>query len=420
MRVKSIAGYNFSGFDNISVSFDESLTYLIGPNGAGKTRVGLNLLWFILQGIAEKSSEGKIPLIGERFRFIGDNGATALGEMVLFDEHKKIEIRVIRKLTKTGTELSFSAPLGMKLDQQWLNELFNLFLIAPKRFIELPALDQARALGIDTTKEYDMPIAELKKKFTQINKEISKYDNLEEVIKVEAVDLTKLQERKNAITTELNELYMANKQVNKNTRLAYEAEKKEWDDFVQQFNIQQIQASQSAGIIAGAINTLKEEGYESQDLIDFCNKKYDSVLPKIYAENFYPDEPIDLQNMPDDFVPAAGQRVYIKELPDNSKMVEVDAEIFTASQTNIDADKYKAYLEKLEDKQKLEKDLQENKTKQNEKYAARVEYIKSFKFPFEKLSVDDDGGLLLNDNPLKPPYFSTGELIRIIPNLMSS
>jgi energy-coupling factor transporter ATP-binding protein EcfA2 len=85
------------------VNLDENVTYLIGRNGSGKTKLGLDLIWFVLQGIAEKSSEGKIPLLGERFRFIGKDGATAMGELVLHDDAINADIRVIRKLGKNFT-----------------------------------------------------------------------------------------------------------------------------------------------------------------------------------------------------------------------------------------------------------------------------------------------------------------------------
>jgi len=75
---------------------------------------------------------------------------------------------------------------------------------------------------------------------------------------------------------------------------------------------------------------------------------------------------------------------------------------------------------KLEEKASLEKKLQENKVAQNDQEAQKVEYIKEFKFPFDKLSVDDEGGLLLSGKPLKQQYFSSGELIRIVPTLISS
>jgi len=99
MKIKSVSAFNFAGYSSIQVNLDEHVNYYIGRNGSGKSVLGLDVVWFVLQGIAEKAMNGTTPFIGERFRFIGDEGKTALGELVLWDEKKNHEIRVIRKLT---------------------------------------------------------------------------------------------------------------------------------------------------------------------------------------------------------------------------------------------------------------------------------------------------------------------------------
>jgi recombinational DNA repair ATPase RecF len=165
MKIKNISLSNFSKYDSVSVSFDDNITYLVGKNGSRKSTLGLTAIWFMFEGIAEKASQGKSPLIGERFRFIGPKGATAKGEMILVDEKSKAEIKVTRKLTKSGTEVFFEGPEGMEIGQKWLTDLFNVFLIAPKMFCELSPKEQAKVLGIDT-KTFDEAIARLKQEYT--------------------------------------------------------------------------------------------------------------------------------------------------------------------------------------------------------------------------------------------------------------
>src|SRR5690606_18397042 len=87
---------------------------------------------------------------------------------------------------------------------------------------------------------------------------------------------------------------------------------------------------------------------------------------------------------------------------------------------NEKAMQYEQYLDKVAARTAKEKELASNKNKQNKIAEERLEYIKNFKFPFSNLSVDEDGGLLLNGKPIKEPYFSTGELLKIIPILISS
>lgn len=402
MIIKSVSAFNFAGYSSIQVNLDEHVNYYIGRNGSGKTVLGLDVVWFVLQGIAEKAMNGTTPFIGERFRFIGEEGKTALGELVLWDEKKKHDIRVIRKLTKTGTELSFSAPLGMELDQQWLNALFNIFLISPKKFIDLPSKEQAIALGIDTA-SYDLRIAELKEKYTDINKDLKKYLNLAVVEKVERVDVTDLQQQMEAAKAKIVEQHKNNQEANKNTRFKWELDKREVDKQVKEFNDVQYQLDVSIAAIEQAADMLFNEGYDGNEVAEFLKAKRATKLPLQIAQELYPAEP-----------------KYIDELPDQSEINQLQVQLMQASQTNESALLYEQYLQKLADKDAKDKELHENKAAQEKIEEEKVEYIKQFKFPFSKLSVDDDGGLLLDGKPLKPQYFSSGELIRIVPTLISS
>ncbi len=417
--IKSVSGYNFAGYSSIQLNFDRHATYLIGQNGSGKSKAALDLVWFILQGIAEKSSGGNVPLIGERFRFIGTNGPTALGELVIHDDSIGKDIRVIRKLTKAGTELSFSAPAGMALDQAWLNEFFNLFLISPKKFIELSSKAQALALGIDTSK-WDIPIAKLKEERTQLNREIKSYDKLEVVLKVDKIPLEELNARSIELRNQLVTKHRENQATNKATREAWENEKKDWDLFVNDFNKAQLKIVDRCDKIDEALIILDAAGYTGNEVFEFFTETRSKILPLIYAENFYPDEPVNLEYVPEDYEIIPGKKYYIKELPDHTELNAVHQEIMDAGVTNEKALLYDQYLKKLEDKKAKQLEVENNARDIERHTNERLEYIKAFEFPFSKLSVDEEGGLLLDNKPLKPQYFSSGELIRMVPNLISA
>lgn len=419
IKIKSISGFNFAGYSSIQVNLDNHATYFIGRNGSGKSVLGLDLVWFVMQGIAEKSMNGTTPFIGERFRFIGDAAKTAMGELVLWDEEKGHEIRVIRKLTKTGTELSFSAPIGMELDQQWLNNLFNLFLISPKKFIELSSKEQAIALGINTS-EYDLKIAALKEQYTDINKDLKKYQNLQVIEKVERVDITETQQLMAEARQRFVEQHRANQTKNRHTKEIWEADKKAVDEEVARWNNEQTELDLSINTIKNALIDLREAGYTGDEVSVFLMDKEQSKKPLKIAQDLYPAEPTNLEYKPLDYIPAEGEMVYIRELPDQTEIDELQNKLLQAGQTNENALLYEQYLQNLDEKAAKEKELQENKSKQNTLEDEKVEYIKAFKLPFDKLSVDEDGGLLLNGKPLKPQYFSSGELIRIVPSLISS
>lgn len=401
MKIKSIKLENFAKYDKIEVSFDENITYLIGKNASGKSTLGINAVWFLFQGISERTNGNNSPLIADRFRFIGPNGKTANGEMILHDEKTGADIKVLRKLTKTGTDLSFEAPDGYELGQQWLTDLFNIFLIAPKKFTELSPKERAKALGIDT-KQFDQHIAELKKEYTEINAVYRSYGELTEVEKVDRVDVSVLQAQKKEVADRLNAKYLENKKANEAAKKEWEAKCDVIDAECTKFNNEQYNLDNLLMEVNSAFKVLQGAGYEGLEVEQFIDSLGKPQEARKF-EDFYPAEP-----------------VYIDELPDRTELDAIDAQIVTAGETNNNALLYEQYLEKKTKKGVYETALRVNKGKQAATEAERLEYIKAFKFPFSNLTVGEDGELLLNGKPIKQEYFSTGELLKIIPVLIST
>lgn len=398
MKIKEITLNNFAKYDAVTVSFDDNVTYLVGKNGAGKSTLGITAIWFMFQGIAEKASGGNNPLIGERFRFIGPKAATAKGEMILHDEKTGIDIKVMRKLTKSGSDLSFEAPEGFELGQQWLTELFNIFLIAPKKFCELSAREQAKALGIDT-KKFDDAISEYKKEYTETNAVYRSFGELTEVAKVDKIDVSSLQASKEEIRNKLNDQYLANKKVNEYLILAYNKEDEKAQEEYEEAKRDMDKKNKRVEHSKSLLELLKLEGYGGNEVTVWIDSlPYIRMVSKREVEK--PD--------------------CITELPDDSELKDIDQQIIAAGETNNKAILYEQYLEKKTKKGLYDTALKTNKDKQAAKEAERLEYIKSFKFPFSNLSVGEDGELLLNGKPIKQEYFSTGELLKIIPVLIAT
>lgn len=402
MKIKNISLKNFANYTDVSVSFDENITYLIGKNGSGKSTIGITAIWYIMQGIAEKSSNGNNPLIGERFRFIGPKSATAKGEMILFDEKSGKEIKVTRKLTKTGSELSFEGPQEIELNQQWLNDLFNVFLIAPKKFTELSGIDQAKAIGIDTS-VFDKELAELKDKAKIIRIELKQFDGLVEVEKAEKVDLSVLQAKKDQIRNALNAKYTENQQANKAFRMAWEESKRTIDAEVKAFNDKQIELTAKYNRCNDAYVILKNAGYDGKEIVMWLNELAGQIQPQKSAIDVYPTEP-----------------TYISEIPDDTELKSIDQQIIEANSANQKAFLYDQYITRKTQKDAKEKELSDNLVNQKQKDKDRLNYIQSLKLPFSNLTVDEDGNLLLDGKPIKNPYFSTGELLKIIPILIAT
>jgi chromosome segregation ATPase len=401
MKIKEITLNNFAKYDAVTVSFYDNVTYLVGKNGAGKSTLGITAIWFMFQGIAEKASGGTNPLIGERFRFIGPKAATAKGEMILHDEKTGIDIKVMRKLTKSGSDLSFEAPEGYELGQQWLTDLFNIFLIAPKKFCELSAKDQAKALGIDT-KKFDQRIAELKKDYTETNAVYRSFGEIEPVEQVEKVDVMALQMQKQEVADKLNAKYLENKKANDVLRQAWETICKETENECAAFNNKQIALQNTIEQATQLYSKLEGLGYNGYEVSEWIKSLGQSEETKKF-EDHYPEQP-----------------EYIQELPDRAELDAIDAQIVAAGETNNKALLYEQYVEKKTAKGVYETALKGNREKQATTEAERLEYIKGFKFPFSNLSVGEDGELLLNGKPIKAEYFSTGELLKIIPVLIAT
>lgn len=420
MKIKEISLNNFANYDKVTVSLDPDVNYYVGKNGAGKSTLGITGVQAIFQGIAEKASGGNMPVIAERFRFIGPAGASSKNHIILVDDkNNNAEIKISRKITKSGSELQIDAPESYgQLDQEWLNSLFNIFLISPKHFLSLSSRDQAKALGIDT-KQFDARISDLKKEYTETNAVFRSYGELPEVEKIERVDVSVLQAQKKEVADKLNAKYLENKAHNEALKKKWEAACDVIDNECSLFNNKQIALSntiEQATALYSKLEGLGYAGYEVSDWIKSLGKPEETKD----SEKLYPMKPTDLSIMEDDYQPDEGELYFVRELPDRAELDAIDAQIVAAGETNNNALLYEQYLQKKEQKEAKEAELKANKEKQAATEAERLEYIKAFKFPFSNLTVGEDGELLLNGKPIKAEYFSTGELLKIIPVLIST
>jgi hypothetical protein len=97
----------------------------------------------------------------------------------------------------------------------------------------------------------------------------------------------------------------------------------------------------------------------------------------------------------------------------------IDEKIEKASEINAVAAEYDNLVKKADDKVQKESELAENIEQQKANDQAKVDYLQSLELPFSTLTIDDDGGLLMEGRPITQPYFSHGELIRVCSTLVS-
>lgn len=364
IKLKELNLENFGQFSQLSVSFDDNVTYLVGPNGTGKSTAGVIGLQFVMQGVAEKSSGGNMPIIGERFRFIGDNGKDAKGSIILHDSKMDCDIIVRRTITPAGNELSFEAPVGIHLDQKWLNDLFNIFMISPKYFESLSSKEQAIVLGIDLS-EYDKNIKELKDNKTILGRELKTLGTPSPVKKVEKVD----------VSTLLEEIRQ-----------------------VKAFNDEQEKKQKAIDTLKDQILSKREKKKELEEELAILQKK------------------LSIIDQEEKSLIEQGKSLPKPESVKDTTAIE--EKITNANSINEQATLYEEYIKTTDKIKAKQKEIDINLDQQTKAEEIRLAAIKEMKLPFANMEIDEEGKLLLEGRPIKSPYFSTGQLIRIITTLM--
>lgn len=351
VKIKGVTLKNFAKFNNLTIEFDDQVTKLIGMNGDGKTTI-FKAIQVAFKGLASKGKDGQ--LIGDRFRFIGSNGASSDIVVRLIDERLgPDEIIVRRHLTKDTSTMDFTAPKGYDIDANWLKGLLSVAFMSAKNFGQLSGQEQALVLGINT-REFDIELAELKKKYTEINTRLRAFGEIESLEKVERVDGYALVQERDKID-EFNRLQKERAVLRNN-------------------------ADESINYAKEKIEKLKKELEEQEANIRVYNKTKNGI-----------PEPEKLKST--------------DEI--NEKLKNVD-------ETNKKAMAYDENKRKKEARDKVKEELDNNKAKQKEVSGERLDYIKGFDFGFKGLSVGDDGSLLLNGNPINHTYLSNGELETIV------
>lgn len=354
MKIKTLKLRNFAQFEDFECEFDGQITRLVGVNGSGKTTVGLTAIQVGLRGIAEKSKDGQ--LIGERFRFIGPKKASADVIVTLIDETCSAEIVVRNHLTKQGNAITFTAPKGYPIDAGWLNNLLSVAFLSAKNFAQRSGKEQALLLGIDVS-EFDARLSAKKDEYTDLNRGFRALGEIEDCAPVERVSLAGLIAEKDRADT---------------------------------FNREQEEAARTLSVARSKLSELEDEETHLLEALEAVRAR--QLKGREYLAS----------------LPSAKERI------DTAPLVE---RIANAEQTNRQAERYEAITKRKAEKDALAKELEANKEQQESIQEERLSYIKSFEFGFDGLTVDEDGGLLLNDRPIRDTYFSKGELEVIVAKL---
>jgi len=385
---------NVFGFEAIEAKFNDGANYIYGKNGSGKSSLTISGLWACIKGIAEQGDK----FISQRFRCIGKGGASGDIKYEFTDSETGSKFEIKNHVTKASNQITFKAIEGSPLADDFLDDFFNVSLLSARNFCRLSGVDQAVALGIDTS-SFDVNIKKLKEDRKIENRLLKESGTIEPVEKVEPVDIDALREKKKKIAEKLNQIYKKNRDHNNELRNEYELAKTEYNTKLHDHNEAITNMRLAYNECFDSLSKLKTHGYKGGEV-----QKFLETL-KSFPE-FKESEPVE--------------PTYIIEMPDDSEHTTIDKEIESAYATNEEAKKYADYLIRTVAAKTRQKKIDDLNKQIEDEETARTEYITSMKFPFAGLNTDENGCLLFKDRPITEQNFSKGELEIIVAKLAAS
>lgn len=305
-KVQRITIKNFKAIADLSADFKGCTAIITAGNNKGKTS--------FLKGLIDRIQFSR-PEIKVKQGETDGSGELTLTDgskfIWVFDDKKKDSLQYV---TKDGIKADVTKTLGAR----FFPPLFDI-----DRFLQDTPKEQAKQLqkilGVDFT-DIDIRYKKAFDSRTDAKKvyeiELAKFKAIGVPEKVEAVDLTELQGKKEAEKKRLNELYVVNKADNDNARNMYDLANNE-------YNIQLSIFAQKLSAIKGAYNILHENGYAGTEVVEF-------IEGHVFG----------LQ------VPPSPK--YTIEMPDDKDLQAIDVEILNAANTNQKAQLYANYLAQKE------------------------------------------------------------------------
>ena len=387
MKIKQIMTKNFATVNEICIDITDDVTYLVGENGSGKTTIGLNAIWFILEGIAKT---GKKVLHADRFRFIGKYGKSAIGQITLYDEKEDVEIYIQRRMTKDATKLQIACSDESKvIDADFVDKIFNIFSINPEGFSQLTPKEQATALGIDTSK-IDAEKKDIYEKrreagysVKQTKGELEEYASTAEVEHIDLAPLLKEKERREK----------------KNGKAKADARTKA------------IKKQSTALDHNEKQNKIQKNREKFDERISFLVSRtmdIEEEVAKLKAERAQISKALAKMPQPE---PLLDTHLVIPPA-DIVGTEDLEKEIADAESQNKQADRWEEYEKRYEKYQSAANTHETLDVEYRRLEQKRIEYLKGYDLPFSNTTISDSGELLVDGRPFCTPYFSKGEILR--------
>lgn len=399
IKVKSAKFKNYGRLSELQCQFYDGVTRLVGMNGSGKSTI-IDSVIACVSGIALK----KGGIIGERYRYIGKNSKSSDIEYEFVDESRGATFFIKNHITKATNQITIRSEDNQQIGEEWLKSFLNISLMSATSFCSLTGVEQAEMLGIDVS-SFDNELNNIKENITELNYKIKAIGDIPEVKEVDIVDVESLLEEEKKIELTLNELYKKNRDENNRRREEHIKLEKDLESNILKWHDECHKRVEAINNCKNAVKTLESHGLDS--------KQHPSLI--CFIASLPEPEP-----EPDTVLPDL---VLIDpELPDDTELKEIRKRLSEASFINAEHGKFLDYLKKVEDKKDLEQELLLLKERKKECIESRNNYLSSHDYGFKGLSVDEAGNLQLSvrgedPRPLKPPYFSRGELELIVSKL---
>lgn len=317
-KTKKITVTNFKAISALEIDFNGCTGIITGGNNKGKSSLlrgitdrirGLKPELIVKQG--EKEGNGTIELTsGEKFMWEFDIEGT---DKLIFVTKDGYKTKVTKEISKRFFPVSFD--IDKFLNDSPKEQSKQLQKIVGINFAEIDA-------------RYALAYADRTEKNREAERFQAKLITMFECPKVDAVDLTELQTQKTAERTRLNSIYTANKKLNDEARNKWNEAKDIVRAECELHNDQQTQNRIEYNVCYDAAEILKNRGFVLiEALSDFLHEKKKLILNNKDPKEFYPIEPS-----------------YIDEVPKDDELQKIDAQILTASQTNVEAQAYTDYI----------------------------------------------------------------------------
>lgn len=395
IKVQSIYVKRFKKLEDLTENFNGNSVIICGPNEHGKT----SILQFLR-------------------RLMGDDTITAPnslpeGEVKITKGDKEY---ILKAIIEKGKSKIIVCCDGMEdIRPGTLETLIGAISFDPFYFVEKSKTKAGRKDQIEDIKKllpedvrndlarYEADVAAKYEERTGLNKTLKEkegfikshtlYNETPNLNRFEFVDVTELQNKKEAERARLNELYKSNKAQNDKFRAAWNNAKELIEKQCKEHNEVQKLAQDKTDKIGDLLIELMSFGYDGKEVSNWKSALLDEIKPYKIPAEIYPKEP-----------------TYITEMPDDSEIQNIDALILSASEKNSlhkDAQDLKKKISEIET---LKEQVGELTVKIESGRQAISDAVKEMANILDGLAYDDEG-LTLNGIPVHPNSLSESQLV---------